>query len=397
MSRYTTRHVHEKTRFGFIDEVKQNIWSLAHYDVYEAISKGLLFPGPIPVDVAEKLLDWEPRASAARFDAPADQVTKAIQVTDRSLKDLEFSALANGWTEEELAARRTELFRTLIDLAAPVAPDFQAIVGEDGIPLNYPSASYGMHDHKAVLLRSAEALLGSGAAIASVGCLGGGDFMFMSYRVDRAVFSPLGEVYPYVSTGTSHGSKLKSHVSCSSILRQCDNTTMADFNRAEAKGRAYKVKHTSRAKFDLAVAAETLDLAIARTEAWAEGVTILANEAVTEAQRVRFLDVSIPLPEEDGRSRTIALNKRAEFLKILDRDPRVPTDQRMTLAGLWQAHNTYNQWAETVRGNSDPLAKTAKQVMTTGIDSDAAFWDVISKMDEFSTLAKDLAKTPVAV
>ena len=87
------------------------------------------------------------------------------------------------------------------------------------------------------------------------------------------------------------------------------------------------------------------------------------------------------MPDEDGRGRTIALDTQLAFLTELS-GPRNPFGA--TVAGLWQTHNTYAHWGQTMRNvGQSPTARLdrmAIRTMTGGVrNDDTEFMNIVSR------------------
>ena len=82
---------------------------------------------------------------------------------------------------------------------------------------------------------------------------------------------------------------------------------------------------------------------------FAQQVSELCAVTVTDSDWRRFLDSLAPIPEQDGRSKTIAENKRNSLNRLYRHDRRV-APWAGTAYGVVQAVNTYVHHEQTVRG-----------------------------------------------
>jgi hypothetical protein len=113
----------------------------------------------------------------------------------------------------------------------------------------------------------------------------------------------------------------------------------------------FKLKHTKFAKFNADIVRDALGVLEAVGAQFAESVEELCNWKVTDAEWEKFLDevCKFDASAKTTRSATIAQNKRDDLRLLWSDDERV-TPWKGTAFGVLQAHNTWGQHVQTVRG-----------------------------------------------
>jgi phage/plasmid-like protein (TIGR03299 family) len=322
MSKYDVRKLQQWTRVGFVDEQRKMAWHSAGLDYKQAQADGLVFEGAIPLDVATGLLDWKP------------------EVWDQ---DRFFSETMN-----EYVPSRAQRF-----IGSPLVNE----KGERPL-LAIHTDGYQVHPYAETLLDKVVALLDAGGQLASVGCLGYGAQAFASWIPNGEVIDmgEMGGIIPYVNAGSSLDGSLATYVGVSAVLQVCDNTASMSLADANRSGRVYKVRHTANSRFDVSAARQALELAVKGAENFADEFERMANMALTDEQFRKLVAEMIEVDEKPGRSRTIALNKRSELQSLWASDVRV-APVKGSVAGAFQAFNTWLRWGDTIRGNSTPFER----------------------------------------
>lgn len=346
MSIYTQRELNDFVVTGFAED---NIiaWHQYGIPVDELIRLGRAYNGPVPHEVAERLLLWEPVIIEPVAIMGADGLSY-------TLPDRLSQFVANPLT--------------------------QRIV-------NVAGAGYNPNLH----LQMEEALQAATDAnvdIASVVCLGDGAHMGMSFRAREGVVlgGDFGGLTPYVGFNSSLTGAIATQLDTGTIERVCDNTMRA---AAHAAVNTLKIKRTrfSDKRITAASVREALDIAFAETEALCEELTRLAQIEVNSDQFVHVIDTWCPIPAEPGRAKTMRENKQAEFAGIYFDTDRQPFGE--TVAGLVQAHNTWQHWSQGAE-DMNRLVRKAQRTMTGQVDAaDAEFMAIVS--NEFPEMALVLA------
>jgi phage/plasmid-like protein (TIGR03299 family) len=120
-------------------------------------------------------------------------------------------------------------------------------------------------------------------------------------------------------------------------------------SRWASAARQIKVRHSRHSQIKLADAREALALVHTIADDFAAEVARLTAVKVSDGDWARFLDKLAPLPQDNGRSKTIAQAKRDSLKRLWDHDTRV-APWRGTAFGVMQAVNTYPHHEGVVRG-----------------------------------------------
>lgn len=342
MSKYTAQELGSYVRTGFLEE-SIRAWHMAGIPAEELIASGRAFNGPVPRDVAESLLLWEPVTfEPVTLIAPDGN---AYRLPDRLSK-----VVAN-----------------------PVS----------GNVVNIAGSGFNQNLHL-VFAEVIEAATDAEIDIASVVMLGDGAHMGMSFRVRDSITlgGNFGGAVPYIGFNSSLTGAIATQVDTGTILRVCDNTMSAAAATAQ---NALKVKRTrnSSGRITASGLREALDIAFAETSTLCDELERLAQIEVNRDRLMAVLDIWCPVPDEIGRARTMRENKRAEFCRLFDGDKRNPFGS--TVAGLVQTHNTWQHWAQGADDANRLERKAARTITGQVADADAEFARIIA--EEFDLVA----------
>lgn len=263
-------------------------------------AEDVLYAGAIPVDdVHRRLFHWEAEDRALGVLTPV------------------------GEDDEE--------YRGIYSHKAVVRNDTGALLGIHG-------SEYKIHQYGEWLVENAQKLLGSGVHISSAGLLRGGAQAWVSISLNETLSASDLLFKPQLLLATSHDGSLASTTKQVVTLAVCDNTMAAALGESS---KAHVKKHTSRSKWDTEEAATTLGLLEAVGQQFSSEVEKYLATPVSEDQYHSFLDKYIPVPEAEGRGKTMATKKRERFLDLWEQDPMVHPFHG-TKFGVLQAVNTYN-------------------------------------------------------
>jgi phage/plasmid-like protein (TIGR03299 family) len=138
----------------------------------------------------------------------------------------------------------------------------------------------------------------------------------------------------------------------------CDNT----FRRARREDQArVKIKHTRNSDLNFDTARDALGLLAVEIEAMTAEIERQTSLTVTPAQWTKFLDFYVPVPEEKGRGKTMAENRRQQLEELWATDERV-APWSGTAWGVQQAVNTYNQHLAIVKSVSSRFERNMLNV-----------------------------------
>lgn len=234
-------------------------------------------------------------------------------------------------------------------------PGRQAIVRSDtGDVLGVFKDSYTPHQYGEWLLGTVSNILSDTLNITSAGLLKGGAVAWVEVSVPENVNTPEGVTFrPNILAGTSFDGTIATFFKRTMTATVCDNTFAAA--RSE-NGQEYRVKHTRNSGMRLDDARTALNLITASADDFAAEIAQLCATTVNPRQWEAFLSAYAPTVDAtgkalEGRSLTMAENKRETLKKLWIRDERV-SPWAGTAFGVVQAVNTFNHHEGIVRGTS---------------------------------------------
>lgn len=232
-------------------------------------------------------------------------------------------------------------------------PDKQAWRASDnGDVLGIFSDGYLGHQYEEWLLTHVANLIDDDLSIGSAGLLRNRAQAWVSIEIADNIVTPSGvEFRPNLLAGTSFDGSLATTYKRVNQIIVCDNTLAAGL--AE-EGQEIKVRHSRYSHLKLNDARDALAIVHQLAEDFEAEVERLCNWEVSKKQWSKHLDLIVPVPEEKGRSRSIAENKRSQLVKLYSDDPRV-APWAGSAWGVVQAHNTWLHHVKTVKGTSRAL------------------------------------------
>ncbi len=240
-----------------------------------------------------------------------------------------------------------------------------AIVREDtGAIFGLFKEGYQIHQYKEWLLQKVSQLLGDSLAIGSAGLLKNGGRAWVSIETPDTLTTAQGVQYrPNLLAATSHDGSLSSTYKPVITNVVCDNTLAFGLGEKTA---AIKVKHSKYSNLKLSDARATLGILELAADAFEAEVAELTAATVTDRQWAKFLDTIAPVPEAEGRGKTLAENKRSAIDGLWKHDLRV-APWAGTAWGALQAVNTYTHHLANVRGG-ERVERNAERAILGGID-----------------------------
>ncbi|GAA4100929.1 DUF932 domain-containing protein [Actinomadura miaoliensis] len=319
MSKEALEWLNRNTLIGFTEK-RGKAW---HYRADLQSEEPNHYPGPIPVeDVKRRLFGWEAVSSPVYVESP----------------------VTGGLAE---------------------VPGRQAILrGDNGHVMGIFTDGYEKHPYVEWLINTIATLLEDDLSIGSAGLLRGGAVAWVSVEVPENVTTPEGvEFRPHLFGATSFDGSLATTFKRAVTNVVCDNTMAAGL--AEA-GQQIKIKHSRNSKVRIGEARQALNIIYQVADDFAAEVAALCRTTVSDTEWNAFLDAHAPLPDEPGRKRTLAENKRDTLTKLWHHDNRV-SPWRNTAWGVIQAVNTYTHHEQTVRG-AGRVERNMLRAVTGGFD-----------------------------
>jgi len=315
MSQETRSWLNTMTLIGFTDE-RGHAW---HYRADEQGDEPNHYPGAVPVEaVRRRLFGWKVLEGDVRSTATvlSDEGVATVTITDPDRK-------------------------------AMLRPPGALGPGDSGAILGVFKSGYQPHDYEQWLLEQVAEILDDDLAIGSAGLLKAGALAWVSIEVPETITTPEGVAFrPHLLATTSFDGSVATTYKRVVQLVVCDNTHAVAMGE---RGQQVKVRHSRHSQVKLADAREALALVHTIADDFTAEVARLSAVRVSDGDWARFLDELAPLPDEEGRSKTIAQNKRESLRRLWDHDTRV-APWRGTAFGVVQAVNTYAHHEGVVRG-----------------------------------------------
>lgn len=324
MSRETAVWLNTQTLIGFTSQ-RGHAW---HYRAELQGAEPNHYPGAVPVeDVRRRLFGWQ---------AVEGQITATVMTADGVL--------------------------TVTD------PERKAIVRPDtGQVLGVFKSGYQIHQFETWLLENVASILDDDLCIGSAGLLRGGAVAWVSVEVPETMTAPAGVLFrPHLVAAASHDASLATTYTRAITNVVCDNTMSAALREGSRHGQRVKVRHSSRSLGRLLETRQALAIVHTIAEDFQRQVAELTAVRVSDGAWGRFLDAYVPLPDEPGRSRSMAERKREILLRLYRHDERV-APWAGSAWGVVQAVNTMVHHEGIVRGASRAERNTERAV-TGGAD-----------------------------
>jgi phage/plasmid-like protein (TIGR03299 family) len=299
MSKETMEWLNNNTLIGFTQS-RGNAW---HYRAADQGGESNHYPGAIPLaDALRRIFHWH------AVSGPVQTTIAMDDGTELSIEDSERQVI--------------------------VRPD-------TGVVFGVFKSGYTIHQFDEWLIANASVLLdqsSSDLGIANVVSLRKGAVAAVQFEVPDTIATPEGvEFRPSLLAASSlDGTLATTYRRCITNV-VCDNTL--DMGLSE-KSNTVKIKHSKYSSLKITDAREALALVYTIADDFAEMVAELCSTAVTGKQFYSFLDVINPIPEDEGRAKTMAEKKRDDLLTLWVNDPRV-TPWQGTAYGVLQMANTY--------------------------------------------------------
>jgi phage/plasmid-like protein (TIGR03299 family) len=323
MTRETLEDLRSFIRVGFTDKRGPAWWASSEHK-----DDGSHFTGAVPIEVARDLIGWEPVVGTSQ----------GVFITNEGVTTL------TDPNEKKYMNPRTG-----------------KIIGSVGI-------GHAVHAYEHTLLDTAQAIVDSSElGIGSVGMLGGGARAFVQYEFDETVNGGKDvEFRPFLTAATSVDGSLATTFFTGCQVVVCDNTLTAALGSTHT---SYRLRHTRNSKVDVQAAREALSIAFQTADEFSAMVDKLTNEFVSDDKWVEFLKAYVPTPPEEGRSKTVAINKQGQLNALWKNDERV-APWKNSAWGVLAATNTWRNHFQTVRNVTRTERNMAKLIDGTFVKED---------------------------
>jgi len=347
MSAETTTWLNQMTLIGFTEK-RGNAW---HYKESKQGDEPNHYTGAIPIeDVERRLFQW---------DAVEGQVSATVM------------------SEDGVYSIADPSRKAIIRPAGSLSAD------DKGGILGVFKSSYCIHQYREWLLNQIAAILDDDLCIGSAGLLRMGGQAWVSVEVPDNIVTPSGVVFrPNLLAATSHDGTLATSYQRAATNVVCDNTMAAAMREKTTK---FRVRHTRNSYLRLNDARQALEIIHTVADDFMKQVEELTNITVSEGDWTKFLDSINPIPTEDGRGKTIAMNKRDKLTGLWAHDDRV-APWANTAWGVVQAVNTYEHHLSRGSSNVDRLIERNMQRAISGKVNDLD-GDTVKALEEVLALA----------
>lgn len=330
MSKETDKWLNTMTLIGYTDK-RGPAW---HYREDLQGSENNHYPGAIPVDdVLRHLFNFEV------IEAPITYVVKGI--VDNAITTFKENGTAYSVIPSQAQRKGMLANDNYFDMGA----------FKDG----YQGHAYGEW-----LLTNIATLIDDDLGVGSAGLLRNRAQAWVSIEVPENVKTPEGvEFRPNLLGCTSFDGTLATTYKKVVQNIVCDNTLSAGLSE---DGQVFKVKHSRYSTLKLSNAREALAIVHSMADDFAEEVARLCEWEVTKKQFSAHLDLTIPMPEDKGRGRTMAENKRSEIISLYNNDNRC-APWHGTAYGVLQTYNTWNHHVKTVKKDVPRFMRNMENVL----------------------------------
>lgn len=320
MSQETAQWLNTMVLVGFTD-LRGTAW---HYRASEQGQESNHYPGAIPVDdVLRRLFNFEVVERPLYFYDPSSD--SFIQIEDRK---------------------------------AMVTDDTADVLGVF-------KQGYKGHQYQEWLIENIAAILDDDVQIGSAGLLKNRGQAWVSIETPENQSVSGFAFRPHIVCATSFDGSLSTTYKGAVTAVVCDNTLSAAMSE---DGQVFKLRHSKYSTLHLADAREALGLIFNVSDAFEAEVAALLDHKVSEHAWQKVLDLVVPLPEDDGRGKTMAENKRDKLQVLYKTDERCEP-WKGTALGVLQAFNTWNHHYATVRKGVPRVLRNMENVISGKFDA----------------------------
>lgn len=243
----------------------------------------------------------------------------------------------------------------------------QVIVRPDtGGVLGVFKNGYQIHSYNEWLVNYVSNLLDADLHIGSAGLLQGGAVAWVQIELaDTFKHSSGVDFRSHLTAATSLNGTLRTTYKTGNKVVVCDNTLSAALG--DKVSPQVKIKHSKKSLPKISQLRDALEIVLATQDEFSSALDKLTNTTCSDERFERFLDVVNPIPTDEGRSQTMAENKRQALWGLWLKDGRV-APWRGTEWGVVQAVNTYAQHESIIRGQLNRAERNALEFLKGSVD-----------------------------
>jgi phage/plasmid-like protein (TIGR03299 family) len=327
MSKETIEWLNTQTLIGNTEK-RGNAW---HYRAEEQGDETNHYPGPIPVeDVERRLFAWEAISRPSFTTIPC------------AIDDDGVTGVGEDGLPYKLVTIEGEQRMVRSDTGDVMGPAFKA--------------GYQPHQYREWLLENVATILDDDLGISSAGLLKNGAVAWVEISVPDAITSPQGVTFrPNLLAATSFDGSIATSYGRKITDTVCDNTMAGALREPDQK---IKFKHTRYSKLKVGAARDALAMVYSLADDYIAQLEYLESLTVTPAQFTKFVDTYVLTDSQgkvkewkdlEGRSKTLATNKRDGLVRLYQHDLRVEP-WAGTGIGVIKAVNTFVHHEGIVRG-----------------------------------------------
>ncbi|MEV2222727.1 DUF932 domain-containing protein [Nocardia vinacea] len=331
-------------------EKRGNAW---HYRAQEQGDKSNHYPGFVPVgDVIERLFHWHAENAPLYLPVPAGP------------EDCNFIGPNGEMLRMVLQEGRNLTYR-------PDTEEFFGMFATDSI---HQYDKWLLENLAHLVTPDGLAVTSDSLGIGSAGLLRGGAQAWVQLEPADNFTTPEGVVFrTHIMAYSSHNGSQSTTYGMAQTNVVCDNTMSIAIGEMRESGMRYKVRRSANSMTNKRIddARKAMNLVIASADSFAEEVKRLCETTVTDRQWQAFLGEWAPMPEKEGRGRTMAENKRENLTNLWRNDQRV-APWSGTAWGVVQATNTYDHHVAPMKGGLTRSERnTSRAISGDQAESDA--------------------------
>lgn len=165
----------------------------------------------------------------------------------------------------------------------------------------------------------------------------------------------------YIAAYTSHDGTYALTYTDTNIRAECANKLRMIDSRQE--GRRFAIRHINGKDEKKAEAIRVMSFAQERVDAMAKNAEELVAKKLSEGEIKSMLNILVPVSEEEGRSRTMAMNRQARIMNIYNDAPD-QQDIKGTAWGFLQAVGNYVDHGATFRSSKTATQQESRFIKT---------------------------------
>lgn len=237
--------------------------------------------------------------------------------------------------------------------------------------------THKVHGYKEWLIDNVSQLIGEDVQIGSAGLLQNRKIAWVQVEATESMFAEGVAFRSTILATTSLDNSVASTYKPVNTIVVCDNTRDAAISEDFP---SYRVKHTKNSSFNAEVGRKLVGIQLQhQAEAFSKEISGLLSQSVTDRQLGKFLDQINPIPENEGRGKTMAENRLETLMGMWTSDPRVSI-WKNTAWGVAQLWNTYKTHETSFKGGNRVETNMMNLLQGKTFDSDRKAMDILQRV-----------------